>query len=246
MFIIQIYLDYHEWNNEIKFAVWRIINSRWLLIQGGRETGDRDIAEFILNGSGGTIGSNIVNFLQAYEVSGSTAFDVTINQDGENIYIPENFYTHGFVQKLLEHDIITKDDIIEQYISKTGLSSTLLVELTEFIFKVFDEKQAKLISNLQTGLFGKIYNKRQEAQLSTSWDMTQSMIEEGYFPKTLKDGLYMMTKTNKTRMKSDTRPIWIPLWNQAYGICMKRWFDIQMKTVLFTVSKLTVSMVRIL
>jgi hypothetical protein len=72
-------------NNRSNIFIGQQENSRGLLIRGGRESGDRAIAQFILNGSGGTIGSNIVNFLEAYEVTGSTAFDVTINQDGENI-----------------------------------------------------------------------------------------------------------------------------------------------------------------
>jgi len=60
-------------------------NSRGLLIRAGRETGDRAISQFILNGSGGTIGSNIINALEFYEVTGSTAFQTTFNQDGENV-----------------------------------------------------------------------------------------------------------------------------------------------------------------
>lgn len=138
--------------------------------------------------------------------------------NGKYIYIPEGFYTHGFVNKMLNEGIISHDDILEQYLCKTSLPSNFLVKLTEFVFKVFNEDDAKNISNIQTGLFGKIYNKSQEAYLSNSWDMVSSMVLEGYYPYTLSDDLFMITKSNKVRMTSDTRPIWntiveTSIWN---------------------------------
>jgi len=59
-------------------------NSRGLILRAGRETGDRAISQFILNGSGGTIGSNIINALEFYE-NGSGLYTTTFNQDGENV-----------------------------------------------------------------------------------------------------------------------------------------------------------------
>ena len=72
-------------DNRANIFIGQADNSRGMLIRAGRETGDRAITQFILNGSGGTIGSNIINFLEAYEVTGSSDFAVTINQDGENV-----------------------------------------------------------------------------------------------------------------------------------------------------------------
>jgi hypothetical protein len=60
----------------------------------------------------------------------------------KHIYIPEGFYTHGFVRKCLDYGLITKDCIVEQYLAKTGLSKHLLEEMTTFIFRVFAEKDA--------------------------------------------------------------------------------------------------------
>jgi hypothetical protein len=72
-------------NNRANVFIGQDDNSRGLLIRAGRETGDKAITQFILNGSGGTIGSNIINCLEFYESTGSTDFEITFNQDGENV-----------------------------------------------------------------------------------------------------------------------------------------------------------------
>jgi hypothetical protein len=72
-------------NNRANVFIGQDDNSRGLLIRAGREIGDRAITQFILNGSGGTIGSNIVNVLEFYESTSSTDFETTFNQDGENV-----------------------------------------------------------------------------------------------------------------------------------------------------------------
>jgi hypothetical protein len=72
-------------NNRANVFIGQDDNSRGLLIRAGREIGDRAITQFITNGSGGTIGSNIVNVLEFYESTSSTDFETTFNQDGENV-----------------------------------------------------------------------------------------------------------------------------------------------------------------
>ena len=71
-------------NNRSNLFIGQQSNSRGLLLRAGRESGDRAIAQFILNGSGNTIGSNIINFLESYQLAG-TAYETTFNQDGENV-----------------------------------------------------------------------------------------------------------------------------------------------------------------
>jgi hypothetical protein len=71
-------------NNRANIFIGQQDNSRGMLLRAGRESGDRAIAQFILNGSGGTIGSNIINFLECYQ-SNTGVYETTFNQDGENV-----------------------------------------------------------------------------------------------------------------------------------------------------------------
>ena len=71
-------------NNRANIFIGQNGNSRGMLVRAGRQDGDRSIAQFILNGSGNTIGSNIINFLECYQLS-SGAYETTFNQDGENV-----------------------------------------------------------------------------------------------------------------------------------------------------------------
>jgi len=124
------------------------------------------------------------------------------------IYIPENFYTHGFVKKCLAEGIITKNDIIEQYLSKGGYKKDLLKQLTEFTFKVFDIKTAKLISNMCTGLLGVNYKKSCVGKLCNSPDMVLSMQKEGYKSITINENLKLLRKNTETPMLNHKRVMW--------------------------------------
>ncbi len=124
------------------------------------------------------------------------------------IYMPENFYTHGFVKKCLAEGLITKNNIVEQILTKAGYRKDLLKQLTEFTFKVFDNKTAKLISNLTTGLLGVNYKKSSIGKLCTSEDMILAMQKEGFKSININENLKLLRKNTETPMINHKRVIW--------------------------------------
>ena len=126
----------------------------------------------------------------------------------KHIQIPEAFYTSGFVKKMLENNIITKDNIIEQYLSNAKMDKNILQELTKFIFETFNNDDAKFLSNIGTGMFGRIYNKSLNGFFTTDCDTAHCNMGDGFKPVSINDKYYFSRKMTRTLMRENHLPVY--------------------------------------
>ena len=106
---------------------------------------------------------------------------------GDKIFLPEAFYISWFVTYLLEKNIISMNNIIEKYVPKAKLKGDILKKQTELIFNTFSEKNAKMISNIGTGMFGKKWKKQLEGFFTTDCDTAKCDTDNGYYPISIND-----------------------------------------------------------
>lgn len=132
------------------------------------------------------------------------------NRNNKCIYIPDGWYTSGFVNKCLENHIIKKDQITEQYISKTSIQKDLFNKITTFLFDAFIEADAKFISNAGTGSFGQKYEKSFEAAFETSFDLAKTYINKGYAVMNVGKS-YIIHKKFVNRLIKDTLPVYLSI-----------------------------------
>jgi hypothetical protein len=153
-----------------------------------------DIHDYIESYKGGDIKCGY------YRVGNFYSFKNTKNKC---IYHTDSWYTSGYIKKLLEEDIITKKMITEQYIAKAKISKNCLESLTKFIFTVFDEDEAKLISNCGTGLFGTTLKKSLLCIFESGEAIVNNYILDGKYHEQIDKNLYLIGEYLEERLEGD-------------------------------------------
>jgi len=147
------------------------------------------------------------------------------NTRNKCVFCPDGFYTSGFIKKLLENNIISKNMITEKYIPTAHIDKNLYKNINEFIFTVFSEKDAKMISNCGTGMTGKKWIKSMCCAFETSDNIAETYRNDGHFcPKMGQKDLYLIGKRYKKRMYGNNLPIYFSILDSSYWHlyeCMK-------------------------
>lgn len=125
------------------------------------------------------------------------------------INCPNGWYSGGFVKKCLDAHIIQKSDIVEQYLPMATISKDIFKGCTKFIFDIFEEADAKAISNSGVGMYGKKYRKKVDGFFTNSHDVANAKYNESkYYPISFGDDLYFCRKIEQARNMSDHRMIY--------------------------------------
>lgn len=124
------------------------------------------------------------------------------------IWIPEGFYNNGFVNWLLDNQIISLDNIIEKYVATTKIDKNIFKNMTEFLFNKLSYKTAKILSNTHTGLQGRKYSKNTIGFFTQSNEMSKCMHKDGFYPISIKKDLYFTRKYSKTLLRKNNNPIY--------------------------------------
>jgi len=101
----------------------------------------------------------------------------TVN--GKPIIIPAGMFTRYAVEKLLYHELITKDDIKYVLKAKQSLKASAFKEFMQYLFKTYEESTAKKMANQFIGFLGTKYDKTNYGYMTSDIDDCLASWSEG-------------------------------------------------------------------